>query len=56
MRAWHVFALQYGEPPDSPATIRLIDALSAAAAALAAAPLPHGHLPPPARTPQAVVP
>ena len=40
----HVFALQYGEPPDSPATIRLIDALSAAAAALAAAPMPHGHL------------
>ena len=54
----HVFALQYGEPPDSPATIRLIDALSAAAAALAAAPMPHGHLPPPpaVRTPQAVVP
>jgi DNA-binding transcriptional LysR family regulator len=52
----HVFALQYGEPPDSPATIRLIDALSAAAAALAPAPPPHGHLPPPVRTPQAVVP
>ena len=54
----HVFALQYGEPPDSPATIRLIDALSAAAAALAAAPVPHGHLPPPPpiRTPQVVVP
>ena len=54
----HVFALQYGELPDSPATIRLIDALSAAAAALSAAPLPHEHLPPPppVRTPQAVVP
>ena len=34
----HVFALRYGEPPDSPATIRLIDALCAAAATLAAAP------------------
>ena len=32
----HVFALRYGEPPDSPATIRLIDALCAAAATLAA--------------------
>ena len=53
----HVFALQYGEPPDSPATIRLIDALSAAAAALGR-PLPHEHLPPPppVRTPQTVVP
>ena len=28
----HVFALRYGEPPDTPATIRLIDALYAAAA------------------------
>jgi DNA-binding transcriptional LysR family regulator len=27
-----VFALQYGEPPDSPAATRLLDALSAAAA------------------------
>ena len=36
----HVFALQYGEPPDSPATIRLIEALSAAAAALATVPVP----------------
>ena len=27
----HVFALQYGEPPDSPAATRLLDALSAAA-------------------------
>jgi DNA-binding transcriptional LysR family regulator len=27
----HVFALQYGEPPDSPAVTRLLDALSAAA-------------------------
>ena len=51
----HVFALQYGEPPDSPATIRLIDALSAAAAALAAAPAaPPGAVPPlaAARTPE----
>jgi DNA-binding transcriptional LysR family regulator len=29
----HVFALQYGEPPDSPAVTRLLDALSGAAAA-----------------------
>ena len=34
----HVFAVQYGEPPDSPAVTRLIDALAAAAGALAAAP------------------
>ena len=34
----HVFALRYGEPPDSPATIRLIDALCAAAATLARVP------------------
>ena len=34
----HVFALRYGEPPDSPTTIRLIDALCAAAATLATAP------------------
>jgi DNA-binding transcriptional LysR family regulator len=27
----HVYALQYGEPPDAPATIRLIDALTAVA-------------------------
>jgi DNA-binding transcriptional LysR family regulator len=33
----HVFALQYGEPPDSPASIRLIDALCAAAGTLAVA-------------------
>ena len=33
----HVFALQYGEPPDSPASIRLIDALCAAAGSLAVA-------------------
>jgi DNA-binding transcriptional LysR family regulator len=32
----HVFALQYGEPPDSPAVTRLLDALSAAAATGAA--------------------
>ena len=49
MRARHVFALQYGEPPDSPAAIRLIDALSAAAAALAAGPAaPPGAVRPPA--------
>ena len=36
----HVFALQYGEPPDSPASIRLIDALCAAAGTLAGASLP----------------
>src|ERR1700761_6831122 len=29
----HVYALQYGEPPDSPAAIRLIDALGAAGVA-----------------------
>jgi DNA-binding transcriptional LysR family regulator len=54
----HVFALQYGEPPDSPATIRLIDALSAAAAALTAPPVPHEPaLPPPTvRARQAAVP
>jgi DNA-binding transcriptional LysR family regulator len=34
----HVFALRYGEPPDSPATIRLIDALCGAAATLATVP------------------
>ena len=33
----HVFALLYGEPPDSPATMRLIDALGTAAGALATA-------------------
>jgi DNA-binding transcriptional LysR family regulator len=27
----HVYALQYGEPPDSPAVTRLLDALSEAA-------------------------
>ena len=32
-----VFALQYGDPPDSPATIRLIDAISAAATAFSTA-------------------
>ncbi len=32
-----VFALQYGDPPDSPAAIRLIDAISAAAAAFSTA-------------------
>jgi DNA-binding transcriptional LysR family regulator len=29
----HVYALQYGEPPDSPAALRLIDALSTVASA-----------------------
>ncbi len=33
----HIFALQYGDPPDSHATIRLIDARSTAAGALATA-------------------
>ncbi len=33
----HVYALQYGDPPDSPAAIRLIDALAAVAAGAAAA-------------------
>jgi DNA-binding transcriptional LysR family regulator len=32
-----VFALQYGDPPDSPAAIRLIDAISATAATFSAA-------------------
>ncbi len=32
----HVFALQYGEPPDSPAVTRLLDALSVAADGAAA--------------------
>jgi hypothetical protein len=42
----HVFALRYGEPPDSPATIRLIDALCAAAATLATFPArPAGTAP-----------
>ena len=40
----HVFALQYGEPPDAPATIRLIDALCAAAGSLAVGPLAVGAL------------
>ncbi len=30
----HVYALQYGDPPDSPAAIRLIDALTAVAAGI----------------------
>jgi DNA-binding transcriptional LysR family regulator len=30
----HVFALQYGEPPDSPAVVRLVDVLTAAAGTL----------------------
>ncbi len=34
----HVFAIWYGDPPDPPATIRLIDALTAAARALTAGP------------------
>jgi len=51
----HVFALQYGEPPDSPATIRLIDALCAAAATLATAPVPPPGMDPaiPAEAPGA---
>jgi hypothetical protein len=44
-----VFALQYGEPPDSPAVGRLIDALTAAAGAL----VTHEAA---ARTPEAVAP
>jgi DNA-binding transcriptional LysR family regulator len=32
----HVYALQYGEPPDSPTAIRLVDALTAAAGGAAA--------------------
>ncbi len=55
----HVFALQYGEPPGSPATIRLTDAISAAAGALATVPArPAGTAPPAAavHTPEAVGP
>ena len=54
----HVFALRYGEPPDSPATIRLIGALCAAAATLATVPArPAGTGPAaPVRTPEAVGP
>jgi DNA-binding transcriptional LysR family regulator len=37
----HVFALLYGEPPDPPVTMRLIDALSAASGGLAASAAPH---------------
>jgi DNA-binding transcriptional LysR family regulator len=40
----HVFALLYGEPPDPPVTMRLIDALSAAAGALAAAAAPRASV------------
>jgi DNA-binding transcriptional LysR family regulator len=36
-----VFALLYGEPPDPPATARLVEALCAAAGALAAMAAPH---------------
>jgi DNA-binding transcriptional LysR family regulator len=54
----HVYALQYGEPPDSPAAIRLIDALGAAAAGRAvgeggAGEAPGGH-DPAVRTPATV--
>jgi DNA-binding transcriptional LysR family regulator len=37
----YVYAVRYGEPPDSAATAQLIDALSAAAAAANRAPLPR---------------
>jgi DNA-binding transcriptional LysR family regulator len=40
----HVFALLYGEPPDPPATTRLIEALSAAAGGLAAMAAPHASV------------
>ena len=40
----HVFALLYGEPPDPPATTRLIEALSAAAGGLAAMAGPHASV------------
>jgi DNA-binding transcriptional LysR family regulator len=40
----HVFALLYGEPPDPPATTRLIEALSAAAGSLAAMAGPHASV------------
>ncbi len=40
----HVFALLYGEPPDPPATTRLIEALSAAAGGLAAMAGPRGSV------------
>lgn len=39
-----VFALRYGEPPDPPATTRLIEALGAAAGALAAMTGPRGSV------------
>jgi DNA-binding transcriptional LysR family regulator len=46
----HVFALLYGEPPDPPVTMQLIDALSAAAGALATgAPRSQPGPPPAAR-------
>jgi DNA-binding transcriptional LysR family regulator len=64
----HVFALQYGEPPDSPAAVRLIDALCSAAATLTVTfarpdqpgqpgqPGRPGRPPPAARTPEVVGP
>jgi hypothetical protein len=47
----HVFALLYGEPPDPPATIRLIEALSAAAGGLAAMAGPHASVAAPGARP-----
>jgi hypothetical protein len=48
-----VYALQYGEPPDSPAAIRLIDALSVVSEGTAAAVAPAADEAA-ARTPEAV--
>jgi hypothetical protein len=39
-----VFALLYGEPPDPPATARLVEALCAAAGGLAAMAAPHASV------------
>ena len=52
----HVFALQYGEPPDSPAAIGLIEALCAAAATLTMTCARPDWAPPAARAPEAVRP
>jgi DNA-binding transcriptional LysR family regulator len=49
----HVYALQYGEPPDSPAVIRLIDALSVVSEGAAARGAPAADETAP-RTPEAV--
>jgi DNA-binding transcriptional LysR family regulator len=48
-----VFALMYGEPPDPPATTRLIEALSAAAGGLAAMAAPRGSVAAPGPRPVA---